>query len=223
MIYCSTDIETTGLDPSKHQIMEIACVLDDALQTGIEKDISLLPSLRLLCIRDDWLVDPYCAWLHHDLWHEMGERKDKTVGCWDFAKQDFPWPLHGDYAINTGGEAGPLIAQWLKANGVECPEKTTPTRCKAGRPKITMAGKNFASFDWQFLKTDCFKIDWSVDIRHRTIDVAPMYWQPGDKVLPDTKTCMKRAGLDGIVKHTALEDARNVVRLVRDRMLKSFH
>ena len=44
-----------------------------------------------------------------------------------------------------------------------------------------------------------------------------MYWRPEtDGVeLPNTKTCMERAGISGEVAHTAIEDARVVALLIR--------
>ena len=41
-------------------------------------------------------------------------------------------------------------------------------------------------------------------------------WRPlEDDKLPDSKTCYERAGMNGKVAHTAVEDALAVVRLVR--------
>lgn len=84
--------------------------------------------------------------------------------------------------------------------------------------KITVAGKNFASFDSRFLS----KLPgWGTVFkpRHRVIDPAMLYWnasEDGD-TLPDTATCMKRAGIEGVVSHRAEDDARCVIELVRRR------
>jgi inhibitor of KinA sporulation pathway (predicted exonuclease) len=48
------------------------------------------------------------------------------------------------------------------------------------------------------------------------IDPAILFWCPTDEKLPDTDACLKRAGLDLQTDHTALADARNVVRLMRE-------
>jgi len=77
--------------------------------------------------------------------------------------------------------------------------------------KITPAGKNFASFDRSFLKLCGF----DKFFHHRTLDPAPLFWRPEDEKLPDSKTCMERAGLDGSVAHTAVADAVAVVRMIR--------
>ena len=81
-----------------------------------------------------------------------------------------------------------------------------------GTPSITPAGKNFSSFDLPFLKK--FP-GWNIKISHRAIDPAMFYWRLDDEKLPDTKTCMERAGIKGEVAHTAVEDAIAVVKLIR--------
>ena len=78
---------------------------------------------------------------------------------------------------------------------------------------FTVVGKNFGSFDLQFLK----KLpDWDIKIRPRIIDVGNLYWRPesdGSR-LPNLMTCMERARITGPVPHTALEDAQLVMTLV---------
>lgn len=95
------------------------------------------------------------------------------------------------------------LAEWLK------------TACGwDGRTALTPAGKNFASFDRQFLKR-LPRFEKVVRLHHRTLDPAILYWQFDDEKLPDSKTCYERAGMDGKVAHTAVEDALSVVRLIR--------
>jgi DNA polymerase III epsilon subunit-like protein len=82
--------------------------------------------------------------------------------------------------------------------------------------KIVVAGKNYASFDARFLRK-LTNWDKHVRVHHRILDPAALYWQPeiDGAQLPNTKTCMERAGIGGEVAHTAVEDAQVVVRLVR--------
>ena len=82
--------------------------------------------------------------------------------------------------------------------------------------KVFVAGKNYAAFDARFLRK-LTNWDKHVQVHHRILDPAALYWQPeidGVK-LPDTKTCMERAGISGAVAHTAVEDAQVVVHLIR--------
>ncbi len=94
------------------------------------------------------------------------------------------------------------LAEWLKSCGWD------------GQSSLTPAGKNFASFDRQFLKR-LPRFEKVVRLHHRTLDPAILYWRFDDDKLPDSKTCYERAGMDGKIAHTAVEDALAVVRLVR--------
>lgn len=98
-------------------------------------------------------------------------------------------------------ELAGLFRAWLVALGVK------PTAVQA-------AGKNFASFDMQFLYR-LPKFRDAITFRHQIIDPANMFWLPTDERLPDSKQCYERAGMAGKVAHTALEDALAVVQLVR--------
>jgi hypothetical protein len=96
--------------------------------------------------------------------------------------------------------------EWLHANGID-PDKR----------HITAAGKNFSSFDRQFLKR---LPDWTefIKTQHRAIDPGNLFWDPRVDThgLPSMKICMERAGIAGEVAHTAVEDAIVVVKLVRN-------
>ena len=113
-----------------------------------------------------------------------------------------PLELNSGWAFCKPEELGEQFAQWIKANGLD------PLDLQA-------AGKNFASFDMQFL---CRLPGFTgvVKFRHRILDPAIFFWHPlDDERLPDSKLCYERAGLDNKVAHTAVEDALAVVRLVR--------
>ena len=102
-------------------------------------------------------------------------------------------------------EVATLFRDFLKENGID-PETE----------KVFVAGKNYARFDGRFL-SKLTKWDEYIKVHHRILDPAAIYWRPEiDGVeLPDTKTCMERAGIRGEVAHTAVEDARVVALLIR--------
>jgi len=102
-------------------------------------------------------------------------------------------------------EVATLFRDFLKENGID-PETE----------KVFVAGKNYARFDSRFL-SKLTKWDEYIKVCHRILDPAAIYWRPEiDGVeLPDTKTCMQRAGIGGEVAHTAVEDARVVALLIR--------
>lgn len=179
--YLSIDIETTGLKPGKHQIIEFAAVIDD----GETVDIESLPYYQSLVVSDDNLYqcDPFAAAMNSAIFAEIAGGKHPTV---------------------RESNIGLAFSDWLKKLGYE-------------GYKWTIAGKNFASFDNGFLdqRTDLM---FRVKHEHRYIDLGNLYFRPEEDgvKLPDTATCMTRAGLDPTVKHRALGDARVVIQLYRN-------
>jgi hypothetical protein len=81
--------------------------------------------------------------------------------------------------------------------------------------QITVAGKNFGTFDKKFLE----KLPrWNtvVKFRNRIIDPAILYvdWKH-DTTLPSLDKCKERAGIPGSVSHNALEDAWDTLQVIR--------
>ena len=97
------------------------------------------------------------------------------------------------------------LVDWLRVNNM------------LSRGHITVAGKNFGSFDLQFLKRLTRNEQLTSIIRHRNIDPGNLYWVPNQDgaSLPNLKTCLERAGIDEVVDHTAVDDARQVIKLIR--------
>jgi len=87
-------------------------------------------------------------------------------------------------------------------------------KCGWDGSALTPAGKNYSSFDKQFLdRLPGWK---NIKLRHRALDPSILYWRAStDEALPDLQECMNRAGIKGTVAHTAVEDAEVVVRLIR--------
>lgn len=227
MKYVSIDIETGGLHFDQHSLIEVAAVIEDTDKSRIS-DVMKLPSFRMLCYQNCYSVTPFCAKLHVKLFEEIERRKSEVLCPLRdpvekfFKEAQYGW--HGDFLCHTS-HAGSMMAVWLEKNGfargeeVVLSDEGTPITNR--RIKINVAGKNFSNFDKSFLysRTDIVGF---IDIRHRVIDIASHFWQPGDECLPDTNTCLKRAGLNIETDHTALSDARNVVRLVRKALLEPY-
>jgi oligoribonuclease len=79
---------------------------------------------------------------------------------------------------------------------------------------LTLAGKNVGSFDIQFLK----RLNGWTDLKlsHRYMDVGPLFFDPTkDEVIPDLNTCLKRCNITETVNHTALDDAKQVLKVLR--------
>lgn len=91
------------------------------------------------------------------------------------------------------------IDLFLKTNNVSLP--------------ITVCGKNFSSFDLQFLKQiEGFDQNW---FHRRVLDIGSLYFNPLiDDSLPSLTECKKRAGLPSKVLHRALDDANDIIDLI---------
>lgn len=186
MKYVSIDIETTGLNPHIHDIVEFGAVIDDlANPQPIEK----LPTFQAILVQDHYRVTPYCMTLHQRLWSEIQERDENDHRF--MAIDDLPTAFYN----------------FLSKNGYPYNEKKEAY-------DLTVAGKNFASFDLLFLKEQCF---WhGINFKHRTLDPAVLYLDPKiDTELPGMGLCLKRAGINEEVTHGAVPDALQVIKLIR--------
>lgn len=109
------------------------------------------------------------------------------------------------FNICSRSSVGIAFTSWLYENGI--------------KERYTAAGKNFAAFDLVFLKELPGMTTGNVRPHHRIIDPGIMFWHPDqDDKLPNLKLCKERAGIEGEVAHTAVEDALDVVKLVRNRV-----
>ena len=82
--------------------------------------------------------------------------------------------------------------------------------------KVTIAGKNFGNFDMRFLRRYGFAKMWKM--AHRFIDPGSMFLQKEDVSVPSLKLCLERSGVHKEVSHTAIDDAMDVVRLLRYKL-----
>ncbi len=189
--YLSIDLETTGLDPSYCQILEIGAVWDD-WQSKIED----LPRFHCYVVHEQ-VVGEYFA-LSMPSNQKILERIAKRYA-----------PENREYSFFTPAQAMQELVAFTIARRYDA--------IKYGDtfPKLITAGKNFASFDDRFLMTLPGYKD--LQRHHRCVDPGMRFWDPRiDKVPPDTKTCLQRAGILTEVAHDAISDALDVIRLVRN-------
>lgn len=187
MKYVSIDLETTGLNENVCQIIEIGAVIDDSWNHA---PIEQLPTFHCYVINEI----------------AVGNNMQQVLTGEPYAlgmHSDLLKKLHhqpeGNRYIPKEEVAG-QFQDWLSKH--------------FKGEKVTVAGKNFMGFDMQFLKKlPNFDVS---QFNHRNIDPAMLYWDiQRDEKIPNLKTCMERAGLEGKVAHTALEDALVVVKLLR--------
>ena len=194
MIYVSIDIETTGLDPETCQILQIGAAIENT--RSVKSD---MPTFQCIIEHDHVSGSPFALNMNRVILEKIGELERA-----DRADRSEIRKKHNIIPANLVAKS---FRMWLEANGVTAEE---------GSPvSITVAGKNFASFDKLFLQ----KLPgWNslIRIKSRVIDPAVlcMDWE-NDKSLPNLDTCMQRSQVEGSVTHDALQDAVDVIRVMR--------
>ena len=194
MKYISLDIETLGLDEKTCSIVEFAAVLDDGISP-----IGELKTYRRAVINDHYQGQPYAMWMHgkSELLKELAEVQSRLPNSpgWN------PELCQDNQAVR-------LISlfqdfeHWLNSLGIHL---------KKGYPVV--AGKNVATFDFKFLNANGFPTN--KVFKHRTLDPGSMYALPTDDAPPSLDECLKRAGIDKVVSHKALDDCFDVVKCIR--------
>lgn len=207
--YVSIDIETTGTNPDKHQILSFAAIVED---TNNPKPFVDIPKFYRMFIDEIKDVDVIALDINRELIRDLAKfKKDENVGIYkeeNFIKVE---------------SLKRQFREFLKQNQLH-------------NIPITIAGKNFSEFDLKFLnkiqwnKTpkngwDLLDDDWWLDkscyntlfkYHRRIIDPAILYvdWNR-DITLPNLSTCKERAGLPKEVSHNALFDAWDIIQLIR--------
>lgn len=196
--YVSIDIETTGLDPLTCSVLEFGAILEDTENPAGREN---LPTFHKYLWRSVYAGEPFALAMNANIFWKMIElRKTEGVGGEDaydktLIAPDFLW-LH--------------FKHWIFQNKNLWPEGSFINK----QPTLVVAGKNVAGFDIPFVKL----LPNMPKFHHRVIDPGMMYFDPrNDNVPPDLKECKKRAKLSEHVSHEALDDAWDVIQLVREK------
>jgi oligoribonuclease len=227
MKYISIDIETTGLDPDFNQILSIGAVIEDTLNPLPFEE---LPKFHAVIKRESVYGSIFALNLNKDLIQAMKDYSEaRTTELKEEIEESFGAKFYEENEvvealfqfcydngivekINTDDLSHARFENHFKiVNGKPYPFLTS------NMPKVYLncAGKNFAGFDRKFLeKLPRWKQVFS--IRSRVLDPGILFvdWI-NDESIPSLDECKKRAGIDGVVTHNAVEDAMDVVMLLR--------
>lgn len=191
MIYVSIDIETTGLNPGEDLVLEIGAIIED---TSKKLSFDDIPKFSVLLEYDKYWGSAKAISMNHRIFEILGEiPRDKKEAL----------NYRAEHRIIKAEDAAQHFMKWLSENGITGP--------------ITAAGKNFGTFDLNFLR----KLpgwDNRVIIKQRILDPVCFFVNFNtDKDLPNMSECKRRAGLPENVTHVALEDAWDVIELLRTK------
>lgn len=219
MIYVSIDIETSGLDHEKHKVLSIGAIIEDA-----EKKLPYeeCPKFNAIVLQNEIIGSPRALTMNKDIISMMGEYLEGD----DESRQNLQ--THSDYSFYESDDVVKQFYYWLETNGLghglmnsghygkAQDGKWLPLINSATKPiTLNVAGKNFGTFDKLFLQ----ELPWwqkLIRTRQRVLDPAILMvdWT-NDKSLPNLTQCKERAGVSGIVTHNALEDAWDVIEVLR--------
>ena len=187
MHYVSIDLETTGTHPARHQIIEFGAVIEN---TNRATELQNLPRFKRIVKHPEYTGQAFAINLNARIFQELVQPTGVAQVC-------------------EAEELAQQFKDFLVNNGYETDEGKTYVR-------IIAAGKNFAAFDLAFLKN---LPGWRDHIRisQQILDPGMFYINfKEDHYLPSLEECKRRAGFeDATVSHDALEDALDVVRLLR--------
>jgi len=211
MIYVSIDIETSGLDHEKHKVLSIGAIIED---TEKKLPYEECPKFNAVVLQNEITGSPRALTMNKDLIAMIGEYLEgsndvrfnmDTILNYSFYKQE-------DVVKKF------YMFLWVNGYGDDVPNQLLITsRIDSNSKPITInvAGKNFGTFDKLFLQ----ELPWwqkLIRTRQRVLDPAILMvdWK-NDKSLPNLTQCKERAGINGIVTHDALEDAWDVIEVMR--------
>ena len=227
MKYVSIDIETTGLDPEKCEILSIGAVIED---TNNPLPLDQLPSFHVAIKRENITGSMFAINMNKDLIETIvnyqsanGDKAKQEIvenSFMRFLHEDevaieFYYFLYKNGLMNDKGNQ-PLISGQVSDHPIYGMVPAINQRViPSGH--INVAGKNFGTFDKVFLQ----KLPrWKqlIKMRNRILDPAILFvdWK-SDDALPGLGLCKERSKIEGVVTHNALEDAIDVVSVLRTK------
>lgn len=218
MKYVSIDIETSGLDSEKNCVLSIGAIIED---TETKLPYEECPKFNAIVLQREIVGSPRAITMNKEIISMIGEYLEGD----DETKHNLQ--THSDYVFLDKDDVVKEFYWWLEKNGHFQSNNSNgyvilddgymkPVINGNTRPiTLNVAGKNFGTFDKLFLQ----ELPWwqkLIKTRQRVLDPAILMvdWL-NDKSLPNLTQCKQRAGVSGIVTHNALEDAWDVIEVLR--------
>jgi DNA polymerase III epsilon subunit-like protein len=223
MKFISIDTETTGLNPETCQLLSIGAIVED---TEKKLPFDQIPKFHCAILRggrDILQGELFALNMNKDIIERITQysiarnqdEKDEIVKKTGmlFLREEEVAKAFFHFLI----DAGVITPEFDYMETVEVVNmKTYPALTTKMKPfHLNVAGKNFHSGDQTYIERlprwkQIFRI------RHRHIDPSVLFvdWK-NDESIPGLGKCKERAKVDGIVTHDALEDAWDVVQLLR--------
>lgn len=219
MIYVSIDIETSGLSHDMNHVLSIGAIIED---TNNKLPYEELPKFNAIVLQNNIQGSPRAITMNKEIISLMGEYLEGTSEVRDALNNN------SGYKFYEEDDVVKEFYYWLDLNGLghgltnsggyaEVVDGVTRPMINGATKPITLnvAGKNFGTFDKLFLQ----ELPWwqkLIRTRQRVLDPAILCvdWT-NDTSLPSLTTCKERMNVEGIVTHNALEDAWDVIEILR--------
>jgi DNA polymerase III epsilon subunit-like protein len=223
MKFISIDTETTGLNPETCQLLSFGAIIED---TEKKLPFDQIPKFHCAILRGERDIlqgELFALNMNKDLIESITqysiaktqEEKNDLVQMtgMHFLKEDEVVKAFFHFLIDHGA----IAPEHDYSKTVEIINgKTYPVLGTKIKPfHLNIAGKNFHSGDQAYIERlprwkQVFRI------RNRHIDPSVLFvdWK-NDESMPGLGVCKERAKIEGIVTHDALEDAWDVVQLLR--------
>lgn len=187
MRYVSIDIETTGLDPERHQVLSFAAVVDD-LSNPLP--LKKLPRFERCLYHETIVGDPVALEMNAGLiamLAKKGEQRDGVVRPEMLWKHFFDWLRQHSLTV-------PIIIAGKNVSGFDVPFLKRMVPNPENSPYLQ---------------------GWRNAFHYQTLDPGSMFVRADDTSPPSLAECARRAGATVMPDHTALNDALCVVECVR--------
>jgi hypothetical protein len=227
MNYISVDLETTGVDTERCQILSFSGILED---TNKLLDFLEIPKFNIYVLREEITGSPFAIKMNSEIIERISNYIEcKTIDEKRIQKRiidgvflyehEIPYYIYIWLLVHQEGldEYKYLLDsdEWGNRKNGKFLGSINEIKNKYFKIVCNAAGKNFSSFDKKFIDRirgayDFFKI------RQRVLDPSVLYmdWK-SDDTLPSLSLCKERAGLDSYVSHDSIDDAWDVVVLLR--------
>jgi len=215
MKYVSIDIETSGLNHDMNHVLSIGAIIED---TNNKLPYEELPKFNAIVLQNNIQGSPRAVTMNQEIISLMGDYLEGT----DEVRKSLN--SNSGYEFYEEEDVIKEFYKFLWSNGfatLDSPSthvngKLTPIIDGRTKPiTLNVAGKNFGTFDRLFL----VELPWwqkLIRTRQRVLDPAILCvdWE-NDTSLPSLTTCKERMNVEGIVTHNALEDAWDVIEILR--------
>ena len=211
MEYISIDIEVSGLNSEQDSLLEFAAILED---TNNLKSFDEIPKFQTYIINDKIIGNPFALNMNKGIIEKLAnypknEKEYNFTNYENLSEKFYNWLIELEY-IESAKTNFDQYQEFFVYNHL-LPGSDYP------KIKLLVAGKNFANFDYQFLKKVPKFLDY-FEIHHRILDPVTLYtdWKH-DIEPPNTDICNQRAEIKNEYPHNALYDCWNCIKLFRKK------